>query len=489
MAKLLGTTLDDLLSGTSNNDLILGLAGNDLLSGLDGNDRLNGGTGDDDMRGGNGNDIYYVDSAGDTITESAGGGVDKVISSIDYVLSNNLENLALSGTAINGTGNAIRNVLTGNDLDNTLSGLGGNDTLYGGNGNDLLLGGDGDDVLQGQDGSDRLEGGNGSDRLYGGTGADEMIGGAGNDRYYLDDVSDTISESAGEGRDVIVIQSASLDGYILPTHVEAIVILEFAGAVSVTGNDVNDNGGNYIQGNSFDNGISGGSGNDFLDGRGGVDAMSGRTGDDRYQVDNAGDTVTEQSGEGNDFITATVSYDLPNHVERLILLGTGALNATTSNHTGVTLIGNNGNNSLTGGDGADTLEGNGGIDALTGGLGGDRLFGGAGIDVIDGAGNGSIGAGEVDYLSGGSELDVFVLGASGTAYYTAGGDYALIQDFTDGEDTIQLANLGSGSLADYSLVLNSSGRSTQVRVAATNEVIGLIRNVNTGLDATDFVFS
>ncbi len=217
--------------------------------------------------------------------------------------------------------------------------------------------------------------------------------------------------------------------------------------------------------------------------------MTGLGGDDRYQVDNAADVVIEAAGEGNDFITASISYDLPDHVEQLVLLGTGALDAITSNNSGISLIGNNGINTLTGGNGADNLQGNDGNDTLIGGLGNDVLVGGLGNDTLNGAGNGSIGAGEVDRLTGSTGVDTFVLGATSTAYYTAGGgDYANIIDFTNGQDLIQLAQLG-GDIGDYSIVLNPSGTSTQIRIAATNEVIGLISNVNSGIDGADFTFS
>ena len=54
--------------------------------------------------------------------------------------------------------------------------------------------------------------------------------------------------------------------------------------------------------------LSGGSENDTLDGGTGQDSMSGGTGDDIYVVDNLGDTVNENSGEGTDTIFAEVSY-------------------------------------------------------------------------------------------------------------------------------------------------------------------------------------
>ena len=54
------------------NDTLTGSAGNDTLIGLGGNDTLNGGAGADTMVGGTGNDTYYVDNAGDVVTESCG---------------------------------------------------------------------------------------------------------------------------------------------------------------------------------------------------------------------------------------------------------------------------------------------------------------------------------------------------------------------------------------------------------------------------------
>ena len=73
------------------------------------------------MTGGAGNDTFVVDDSGDSIIENANQGVDLVQSSISYALGANVENLTLTGSAtINGTGNALNNVLTGNSAVNVL---------------------------------------------------------------------------------------------------------------------------------------------------------------------------------------------------------------------------------------------------------------------------------------------------------------------------------------------------------------------------------
>jgi len=115
---------------------------NNVLTGNAGKNILDGGLGADTMRGGLGNDTYVVNNVGDVTSETDGGGVDNVLTSVTRTLGTDLENLTLTGTAsINGTGNVLANMLRGNDASNTLSGGSGADTLAGGLGNDTLTGG------------------------------------------------------------------------------------------------------------------------------------------------------------------------------------------------------------------------------------------------------------------------------------------------------------------------------------------------------------
>ena len=168
------TSGSDLIIGTPGPDVIFALGGNDTVNGLGGNDRIYGelgndslysGAGQDFMYGGSGNDtlnaldlgrdnlfgeigndVYIVNWTGDNLVENPNQGIDIVRSSASsYTLGANVENLILTGTAVNGTGNNLNNQITGNSRNNTLNGGGGNDLLNGGAGNDTLTGGAGSD--------------------------------------------------------------------------------------------------------------------------------------------------------------------------------------------------------------------------------------------------------------------------------------------------------------------------------------------------------
>ncbi|MBU6280349.1 MAG: hypothetical protein KGN78_14005 [Actinomycetales bacterium] len=84
------------------------------------------------------NDQFYVNSTADVIL-GGGGGWDTVISSVDWTLGADLDNLNLVGRATSATGNDAGNYIVGNRFDNILNGGRGIDRLTGGAGADMFL--------------------------------------------------------------------------------------------------------------------------------------------------------------------------------------------------------------------------------------------------------------------------------------------------------------------------------------------------------------
>lgn len=94
-----------------------------------------GGSGSDTLTGGAGNDRFYLQTPGDRVIESAGGGTDLIVTSFNFSLISTPEVEGLLGTGTTG----LR--LTGNGLRNNITGTTGADVLTGGAGGDMLRGG------------------------------------------------------------------------------------------------------------------------------------------------------------------------------------------------------------------------------------------------------------------------------------------------------------------------------------------------------------
>ena len=142
---LVGSNSIDATGNASDNHLLGNSAAN-TLRGAAGDDRLDGGRGADRLEGGRGDDLFIVDNSHDVVVEAAGQGTDTVQSTVSYRLPANVERLTLLGSGdIDGTGNALANVLRGNGGDNVLSGGAGHDVLLPGHGHDSLTGGTGAD--------------------------------------------------------------------------------------------------------------------------------------------------------------------------------------------------------------------------------------------------------------------------------------------------------------------------------------------------------
>ncbi|ODN72648.1 calcium-binding protein [Methylobrevis pamukkalensis] len=131
----------DILSGGAGDDNLFGAEEQDVLKGGSGEDRLDGGEGADQMIGGKNDDTYSVDDAGDTVVETKDQGVDRVTASVSFSLKGqHVEELVLTGSNdIDGTGNALANLIYGNAAANVLDGSTGADSLTGGAGADSFL--------------------------------------------------------------------------------------------------------------------------------------------------------------------------------------------------------------------------------------------------------------------------------------------------------------------------------------------------------------
>ena len=142
-------------------------------------------------------------------------------------------------------------------------------------------------------------------------------------------------------------------------------------------------------------------------------------------------------------------------------------------------------------------------DAIQGGSDNDLIFGLRGNDKINGAaGNDQLigsslefssGRAEIDQLTGGVGKDVFILGSEYGSLYDDGilnnagrNDYALITDFTVGEDKLQLSGSKNNYFLGASGVANISGAglfydsNANAKIDSADELLAIIRSANGG---------
>ncbi|MFG6455798.1 beta strand repeat-containing protein [Roseateles sp. BYS96W] len=515
----LGENIEDLTLTGSANINATGNSATNRLTGNAGNNTLDGGASADQMTGGAGDDIYVVDNAGDVVTENAGEGTDTIRSSVTLVLPANVENLTLTGSAnIDATGNAQDNVISGNAGNNTLDGGAGADTMAGGAGSDIYVvdnagdtvteaAGEGTDLVRssvsftlgpnienllltgsanvdgtGNELANQITGNAGNNTLDGGAGADTLAGGAGDDVYGVDDLGDTVTEFSGQGTDTV----RSSVSFALGANVERL-LLTGTGDINATGNEL-------------DNTLTGNIANNTLDGGAGADTLAGGAGNDTYVVDNAGDTVTENAGEGTDTVRSSVSYVLGANVENLVLTGTGNLSAT-GNELDNTLTGNAGANLIDGGTGADRMSGGAGDDTYLVDNLGDAVTEavGEGTDLvrssvsftlganvenlillgtadIDGTGNGQAnqltGNSGNNVLDGGGGADIMTGGLGDDTYGVDNAGDQVIEASGEGTDTVRSAISYTLGATLENLVLTGTGNISGTGNAGNNQITG-----------------
>ncbi len=346
---------NDTLYGSAANDHLNGLAGDDLLFGFEGDDVLIGDTGKDVMDGGAGSDVFYVDNPLDIVTDPVAAGVDRVATSVSYVLPGGADIEIFE--AIDSTSVAAID-LGGNNYGQTIVGNAGNNLINGGGGDDLLAGLGGDDTL------------------IGSPGADLMYGGVGNDVYFVDATGDRVYETVGEGRDRVAVSIS----YALEPQA-SVEILETTALAGTSSIDLRGSSASQmIIGNNGANRFDGGGGNDWMIGAGGDDSFNGTysasryeggAGNDTYFIYDGSDLVVELAGGGVDRVAVLQSYHLAagSEVEILETLDIQRLDkfSLIGNEFGQLIIGNRADNFLDGKLGSDLLVGAGTDNVFNGG--------------------------------------------------------------------------------------------------------------------------
>lgn len=441
-----------LFEGTTGNDnLVGGSAGEDFVGGA-GNDTLNARGGNDTMVGGFGDDQYYVEQVGDVVIEQANQGRDLVRSAFSFTLGANIE----AGTTRN---NSVAIDITGNELDNELS---GNDQT------NVLTDDLGRDRLRGRGGDDTLDGGADNDVLEGGSGADVFVFGEDSGIDVILDFEvgiDVIDVTAlGLAYADMVLQDGPLGARVIfdltPGSVDLITLSNVSASellldsfITIFGNNqppvLGTPGNDNLFGSQIDDELQGLGGDDRINGAQGADTLIGGPGDDEYSIDNVGDIVIEQPGEGTDRVIAPFDLVLAANVENANAAfftgprGTDEAINLTGNAEDNALSGNNADNILIGLDGADNLRGRDGEDTINGGADNDILRGGADADrFIFAAGDGADQI--IDFELG---LDTIDLSATGLSF----GDLAIQTvgahaTVTYGADVITVLNVNAGQL-------------------------------------------
>lgn len=297
---------DTLTSGAITDTVInTGLIIGDVQLG-NGNDvfRGRGGIVQGTVFGGAGDDLYIVDQGDIDISDTSG--IDTVRSSVDFVLTAELERLEIIG--------AVGRVGTGSRFADTLIGGGGDDTLRGSGGNDVMNGGSGDDndLLYGGDGDDRFSSAGGDDTLIGGSGVDSLT-------LATSSVGWNVSLSAG---------TAVLGDFRT---------LTLSGIETVEGSALNDTitgnaAANLLFGSSGSDRLNGGSGEDTLVGGSSADTLIGGAGVDEFRFGIFSDSSPSATDRIADFAPGVDHIALPGArgIVTYVFIGTGAFTGTAN---------------------------------------------------------------------------------------------------------------------------------------------------------------
>lgn len=253
-------------------------------------------------------------------------------------------------------------------------------------------------------------------------------------------------------------------------------------------------GNDTVNGNDGADTLSGGAGNDILNGGDGDDTLEGGPGADMLDGGPGSDTASYQHS------AAAVLVRL--HDARAVRLGDAEGDTLTniehlvgSDYNDI-LAGDGEDNVLRGGGGHDDLYGGpaGGDDLMYGDDGDDRIFGGRGNDTLTGGeGNDLLkgGPGDDVLIVDGDDMDVVNGGPGEDTFRFFPSDLGggSIQDFTDGEDMIDLTAFTNINSMD-DLDIEDYGDNVRIEVSGTDYLTTIILSDFdvSDLDSADFMF-
>lgn len=335
-------------------------------------------------------------------------------------------NTVTFGTVV---GTRLNDAVIGYDTGAVMNGMGGHDSLTGGSGNDLLIGGAGNDTLNGMGGEDIA--------AYSGNHTNFAITDLGGGVYSVRDRVGGQSTDRVSGVEWLVFDDKVID--LRDLSIKPLSTIE--GIFTGAGTWQTDTPDPAPVPPPAPPPVSPPEPSPVFP----VLEVVGTSGKDIINVTSPGTTF---KGLGNfDTVRSTVDFTLSDDVERLDLMGHGAINGTggsNANH----MHGNDANNVLQGMAGDDRLWGKGGDDLILGGAGNDQIRGDAGDDRIDG------GAGQ-DKLFGGAGADVFIFTSASDTSRTKSDK---IRDFETGIDKIDLSRIDANTelAGDQAFVFGAS---------------------------------
>ena len=416
--SFLGTQGDDIAIATDAFTTFTGNAGDDIAFGGEGGNLFVDGAGNDTYIGGGGNDIFRLTEGSNQVLGCSGN---------DVVQFNVTRAQATITTKPNGT--------------------------------TVVVTPQGEQVLTGVE---WLSFTDQNVQLSPTSGGAVFFGTAGNDSFNITNVNDLVVERVGGGTDTAWV---SVDGWTLSPEVENGRLT--GNATSLTGNALNNvlvanatrastvtgaGGNDEIWGGSANGSVlNGGAGDDVIRSGSGIETMIGGKGNDQFVVNNVGDTVIENAGEGTDTAWVGVNgWTVGANVEIVRLFGGASSVAFAGNAQvvadagGSTIVAQLGDNVFWGNGGADTFVGAAGNDIFRAGGGVTKMYGGAGNDhyVIKNLGDQAFENANEGYDTAWVAVNGWTVGNNIEVAYLSGSATTLTGNSTGGN---LVANSGAGS--------------------------------------------